>query len=335
MKTENILEVSNLKKYFSTGMGGIFSRKTRLIKAVDGISFCLHKGQTFGLVGESGCGKSTTGRSILRLIKITAGEILYQGKDIDGYARQEIMQYRRDVQAVFQDPYGSLNPRMRVGEFIAEPMRVHRIGDAHDRKKRVHELLGVVGLSPDHARRFPHEFSGGQRQRICIARALSLNPQLLILDEPVSALDVSIRSQILNLLMDLQEEFGLTYLFISHDLSVVEHLCDYVAVMYLAQIVEMAPCEMIFKNCIHPYTKALLSAILVPDPELPPQSIILEGDVADPRGLEKGCRFQNRCFQAGAECLQNEPELVEVAPNHLVACLKRAPVTNAKTAPQD
>lgn len=324
MKAESILKVSNLKKYFSTGKEGIFSRKTKMIRAVDGISFSLHKGQTFGLVGESGCGKSTTGRSILRLIKITAGEILYQGKDIDGYARQEIMQYRREVQAVFQDPYGSLNPRMRVGEFIAEPMQVHRISDARGRKQRVHELLGVVGLSPDHARRFPHEFSGGQRQRICIARALSLNPKLVILDEPVSALDVSIRAQILNLLMDLQEEFGLTYLFISHDLSVVEHISDFVAVMYLAKIVEMAPCEMIFKNPLHPYTNALLSAILVPDPELAQDAIILEGDVADPHGLEKGCGFRNRCFNATDECMEKEAELIEVEPNHKVACLRVA-----------
>jgi ABC-type oligopeptide transport system ATPase subunit len=258
MKGESILKVNNLKKYFSMGKEGIFSGKARMVKAVDGIDFSLYKGQTFGLVGESGCGKTTTGRCILKLYGITDGEILFQGKNIHSFEGKGRMQYRRDVQAVFQDPYGSLNPRMRVGEFIEEPMLVHGIFDSSDRKKRVQELLGVVGLSSDHASRYPHEFSGGQRQRICIARALSLKPKLVILDEPVSALDVSIRAQILNLLMDLQEEFGLTYLFISHDLSVVEHISDFVAVMYLAKIVEMAPCEMIFKNPLHPYTNALL-----------------------------------------------------------------------------
>jgi len=232
------------------------------------------------------------------------------------------MQYHRDVQAVFQDPYGSLNPRMRVGEFIEEPMLVHGILNSRGRRERVKKLLEVVGLSADQARRFPHEFSGGQRQRICIARALSLNPKLLILDEPVSALDVSIRAQILNLLMDLQEEFGLTYLFISHDLSVVEHISDLVAVMYLAKIVEMAPCERIFKNPLHPYTQALLSAIPVPDPELAQEAIILEGDITDPITLEKGCPFRNRCFNASEECTEKEPKLIEVEPNHLVACLK-------------
>ena len=324
MKGETILQANNLRKYFSMGKEGIFSGKGRMVKAVDGINFSLFKGQTFGLVGESGCGKSTTGRCILKLYGITDGEILFQGKNIHTFGGSEQMQYRRDVQAVFQDPYGSLNPRMRVGEFIEEPMLVHRIFDSRGRKEKVEELLGVVGLSSDHTRRFPHEFSGGQRQRICIARALSLNPRLLILDEPVSALDVSIRSQILNLLMDLQEEFGLTYLFISHDLSVVEHISNYVAVMYLAKIVEMAPCEMIFKNPLHPYTNALLSAILVPDPELAQETIILEGDIADPRGLEKGCRFRNRCFNADDECMEKEPDLIEVEPNHQVACLRVA-----------
>jgi len=322
MKEETILQVNNLKKYFSMGKEGIFSKKVRMIKAVDGINFSLYKGQTFGLVGESGCGKSTTGRCILKLYRITDGEILFQGKNIDIFDGKEKMQYHRDVQAVFQDPYGSLNPRMRVGEFIGEPMLVHGILNSRGRRERVKQLLEVVGLSADHARRFPHEFSGGQRQRICIARALSLNPKLLILDEPVSALDVSIRAQILNLLMDLQEEFGLTYLFISHDLSVVEHISDLVAVMYLAKIVEMAPCKKIFKNPFHPYTQALLSAIPVPDPELAQETIILEGDVTDPLTLEKGCLFRNRCFNASEECSEKEPELIEVEPNHQVACLK-------------
>ncbi|MCD6266029.1 MAG: ATP-binding cassette domain-containing protein [Deltaproteobacteria bacterium] len=322
MKGEVILEAKNIKKYFLMGKEGIFSKKARMIKAVDGINFSLYKGQTFGLVGESGCGKSTIGRCILRLYRITDGEMLFQGKNIDIFDGKEKMQYHRDVQAVFQDPYGSLNPRMRVGEFIEEPMLVHGILNSRGRRERVKKLLEVVGLSADQARRFPHEFSGGQRQRICIARALSLNPKLLILDEPVSALDVSIRAQILNLLMDLQEEFGLTYLFISHDLSVVEHISDLVAVMYLAKIVEMAPCERIFKNPLHPYTQALLSAIPVPDPELAQEAIILEGDITDPITLEKGCPFRNRCFNASEECTEKEPKLIEVEPNHLVACLK-------------
>ena len=322
MKGEVILEAKNIKKYFLMGKEGIFSKKARMIKAVDGINFSLYKGQTFGLVGESGCGKSTIGRCILRLYRITEGEMLFQGKNIDIFDGKEKMQYHRDVQAVFQDPYGSLNPRMRVGEFIEEPMLVHGILNSRGRRERVKKLLEVVGLSADQARRFPHEFSGGQRQRICIARALSLNPKLLILDEPVSALDVSIRAQILNLLMDLQEEFGLTYLFISHDLSVVEHISDLVAVMYLAKIVEMAPCERIFKNPLHPYTQALLSAIPVPDPELAQEAIILEGDITDPITLEKGCPFRNRCFNASEECTEKEPKLIEVEPNHLVACLK-------------
>ena len=322
MKGEAILEAKNIKKYFLMGKEGIFSKKARMIKAVDGINFSLYKGQTFGLVGESGCGKSTIGRCILRLYRITDGEMLFQGKNIDIFDGKEKMQYRRDVQAVFQDPYGSLNPRMRVGEFIEEPMLVHGILNSRGRRERVKKLLEVVGLNADQARRFPHEFSGGQRQRICIARALSLNPKLLILDEPVSALDVSIRAQILNLLMDLQEEFGLTYLFISHDLSVVEHISDLVAVMYLAKIVEMAPCERIFKNPLHPYTQALLSAIPVPDPELAQEAIILEGDITDPITLEKGCPFRNRCFNASEECTEKEPKLIEVEPNHLVACLK-------------
>jgi len=324
MKEEIILQVNNLKKYFSIGKEGIFSRTAGVVKAVDGISFSLYKGQTLGLVGESGCGKSTTGRCILKLYGITDGEILFQGKSIHTFDGGEQIQYRRDMQAVFQDPYGSLNPRMKVGEFIAEPMVVHGLFDSRGRKKRVEELLAVVGLMPDHAWRYPHEFSGGQRQRICIARALSLNPKLMILDEPVSALDVSIRAQILNLFMDLQEELGLTYLLISHDLSVVEHISDFVAVMYLGEILEIAPCEMLFKNPLHPYTNALISAILVPDPELAQESIVLDGDVADFHGLEKGCCFQNRCFNVSNECSENEQELIEVEQNHQVACLKVA-----------
>jgi oligopeptide/dipeptide ABC transporter ATP-binding protein len=322
MNEETILQVNNLKKYFSMGKDSIFSRKERIVKALDGITFSLDKGQTFGLVGESGCGKSTAGRSILRLHKITDGEILFQGRSIDTLEGKEKMRYRLDVQAVFQDPYASLNPRMRVGEIIEEPMLVHGILDSRGRRERVRELLEVVGLSADHISRFPHEFSGGQRQRVGIARALSLNPKLVILDEPVSALDVSIRAQILNLLMDLQQEFSLTYLFISHDLSVVEHISNVVAVMYLGKILEIAPCERIFKDPLHPYTQAILSAIPVPDPELSRQAIILEGDVADPLSLEKGCLFRNRCFNATGDCSEKEPELIEVEPNHQVACLK-------------
>ena len=319
MKSEPILKIKDLKKYFSMGKEGIFSRKSMMIKAVDGINFFLNKGQTFGLVGESGCGKSTTGRSILKLYEVTDGEILFQGKNIHSFAGKEKMQYRRDVQAVFQDPYGSLNPRMRIGEFIEEPMLVHGIFNSRDRKKRVAKLLGVVGLSSDHASRYPHEFSGGQRQRICIARALSLNPKLVILDEPVSALDVSIRAQVLNLLMDLQEEFGLTYLFISHDLSVIRHLCNRIAVMYLGTICELAPTKELFESPRHPYTQALLSAI----PKLGRQKanhIKLKGEVPTPINLPSGCIFHGRCLYTNERCINEIPRLIRMDSGTKVAC---------------
>lgn len=308
-----ILEVDHVKKYFST-------KRHQVVKAVDDVSFSIDEGQALGLVGESGCGKSTLGRCLLKLQPVTRGKILFQGEAIEEFKGHKGAQYRRAVQAVFQDPYGSLNPRMRIGEIIEEPLFVHRIYPKKGRKRRVEDLVEKVGLKPDHIHRFPHEFSGGQRQRICIARALSLNPKMIILDEPVSALDVSIQAQILNLLMDLKEEFRLTYLFISHALSVVEHISDVVAVMYLGKIVETAPCEVIFKDARHPYTRALLSAVLDPDPEGHKPGLVLEGDVGEFQNAQNGCRFLNRCVHSKAECRVREPELREVGVGHRLAC---------------
>ena len=313
MSHSTLLEINAVKKYFTVG-------KQTFVKAVDGVTFSLRKGQTLGLVGESGCGKSTIGRCILRLHGITGGKILFEDRNIDTYRHKERLNYCRNVQSVFQDPYGSLNPRMRIEEIIGEPVLVHRLMDTRSRRQHVEELIHIVGLKPDHLKRYPHEFSGGQRQRICIARALSLNPKLVVLDEPVSALDVSIRAQILNLLMDLQDRFGLTYLFISHDLSVVEHISEVVVVMYLGKIVEIAPCDRIFNQPLHPYTQGLLSAILSPEPGSAKTLSILEGDVTETWGLERGCLFRNRCFKAKDECAEAKPALFEVDPEHKVAC---------------
>jgi len=314
LEDQPILKVERVKKYF-------FQKRHQVIKAVDDVSFSIGKGRTLGLVGESGCGKSTLGKCILKLQSVTQGTIFFKGEAIEGFKGRRGAEYRKGVQAVFQDPYGSLNPRMRVGEIIEEPLFVHGVCPKKDRRRRVKDLIEKVGLKPDHLRRYPHEFSGGQRQRICIARALSLNPQIIILDEPVSALDVSIQAQILNLLMDLKEEFHLTYLFISHALSVVEHISDVVAVMYLGRIVEAAPSQVIFTEARHPYTKALLAAAFDPDPEGPKPHLVLEGDIGESRTAEGACRFIDRCPHPVAECRDKEPELRQVGAGHYLACL--------------
>ncbi len=311
MNQEKILEVKNLKKYFNLRSGFLLQRSVGAVKAVDDISFYIKKGETFGLVGESGCGKSTTARVILRLVEPTEGDVLYEGKNLFKLKYKQMFKVRRDIQIIFQDPYASLSPRMTVGDIVSEPLEIHKIGDKASRIKKVKELLKVVGLNPEHLNRYPHEFSGGQRQRVGIARALALTPNLILCDEPVSALDVSVQAQILNLMMDLQKEFHLTYLFIAHDLSVVKHVSNRVAVMYLGKIVEVAKSEKLYKNPLHPYTVGLLSAVPIPDPELEKQRkrIILEGDVPSPINPPSGCRFHPRCPIAKEICSQEEPEL--------------------------
>ena len=296
-----------------------------MVRAVDGISFGIRRGETFGLVGESGCGKSTTGRSILRLIEPTSGEVRFDGRDLLSLPSNELRRLRREMQIIFQDPYSSLNPRMKVGETVEEPLVIHRVGSRADRADRVANLLRLVGLEPEHAARYPHEFSGGQRQRIGIARALALNPKFIVCDEPVSALDVSVQAQVVNLLQDLQEQLGLTYLFISHGLSVVEHISTRVGIMYLGKLVEVASSEEIFRNPLHPYTKALLSAIPIPDPELRRERLPLKGDIPTATEPPSGCRFRTRCPIAESRCADEEPELIEVTPDHFVACMVVAP----------
>jgi len=318
-----ILEVKNLKKYFPIKRGIVFSKHVGDVKAVDGVSFYIRKGETLGLVGESGCGKSTVARTIIRLLDPTDGEIIFDGVDISKLPYSSLRRIRRDMQIIFQDPYSSLNPRMTVSEIIGEPLQVHKIvSSSKEREKRVQELLELVGLAPYHATRYPHEFSGGQRQRIGIARALALNPKFIVADEPTSTLDVSIRSQIINLLQDLQKEFKLTYLFISHDLAVIRHICDRIAVMYLGKIVELSENEDLYTSPLHPYTQALLSAIPIPDPELVEKrkKIVLTGDVPSPVNPPSGCRFHPRCPSAMDICSKIEPELKEIKPNHFVAC---------------
>ncbi|WP_144941148.1 ABC transporter ATP-binding protein [Paenibacillus sp. 32O-W] len=316
---ELLLEVQRLKKYFPI-RGGILQKTVGHVKAVDDVSFTLKKGETLGLVGESGCGKSTVGRTILRLNDKTEGQVLFQGTDIHGLPKKELRKLRPRMQLVFQDPYSSLNPRMKIGEAIGEALIDHGIADRKEAREQVLEVLNICGLAPYHIDRFPHEFSGGQRQRIGIARALILNPEFIVADEPVSALDVSIQAQIINLLSDLQETKGLTYLFISHDLSVVEHLCTHVAVMYLGSMVEQASREELFRNPLHPYTKALLSAVPIPDPVMRRERIVLKGDIPSPANPPSGCKFHTRCPMAVDQCKSEVPKYREVAPGHHVAC---------------
>ena len=320
---EPIIEVKGLKMYFPISEGVVFTRKVAEVKAVDGISFHIRKGETFGLVGESGCGKTTTGRCILQLEQATEGQIFFEGVNIAELDRRELNALRQKIQVIFQDPYSSLNPRMKIGDIIGEPMRVHGIEpDAGKRQARVSELLSICGLDPKFADRYPHEMSGGQRQRVGIGRALALNPEFIICDEPVSALDVSIQAQVINLLEDLRDEFGLTYLFIAHDLSVVRHLCHRVAVMYLGKIVELAECDELYDNPIHPYTQALLAAVPVPDPEIESkrEHTVMKGEVPSPINPPSGCVFHPRCPLAVEGCRSVVPELREIKPGHWVAC---------------
>ncbi|MGH7427985.1 MAG: ABC transporter ATP-binding protein [Candidatus Methylomirabilaceae bacterium] len=316
-----LLEVRNLVKHFPITKGFIFQRQVGAVRAVDDVSFFIRKGETLGLVGESGCGKTTTGRVILRLMEPTTGEAYFEGSNIFKLSKEELRRLRRNMQIIFQDPYSSLNPRMTVGDIIGEPLEIHNLARGKEKVRRVQELLEVVGLSPYHANRYPHEFSGGQRQRIGIARALAVNPKLIICDEPVSALDVSIQAQVLNLLQELQKEFGLTYLFIAHDLSVVKHISDRIAVMYLGRIVEVATTAELFSNPQHPYTEALLSAVPIPNPGMRRERIILPGDVPSPINPPKGCRFHTRCLYAQDSCRVDDPALVDYWGNeHYVAC---------------
>ncbi len=317
---DDLLQVRNLAKHFPIRKGFFSSRVTGHVRAVDDVSFNIARGETLGLVGESGCGKSTTGRLLIRLMEPTSGSILLNGDDIATIPPDELRARRRDVQIIFQDPFSSLNPRKTVEGIISEPLIVHRIGTKPERQARVAELLKTVGLAPDHARRYPHEFSGGQRQRIGIARALALNPKFIVCDEPVSALDVSIQAQVINLMQDLQRELGLTYLFISHNLAVIRHIADRVAVMYLGKIVELTDKHSLYDNPQHPYTKALLSAIPVANPEHRRQRIPLSGDVPSPIGPPAGCRFNSRCPYAEPRCREIEPPLVDVGGGHQVAC---------------
>jgi oligopeptide transport system ATP-binding protein len=319
---EVLLYLKDLVKHFPIKQGIIFKREIGAVHAVDGVSFDIYKGETLGLVGESGCGKSTTGRAIMRLFKPTAGEVVFDGVNLVDLPAEEMRKTRKHLQMIFQDPYACLNPRLTVGEMIGEAMVIHRVGSRKEIRVRVMDLLEKVGLDPAFSNRYPHEFSGGQRQRIGIARALALEPKLIVCDEPISALDVSIQAQVVNLLEDLQEDLGLTYLFIAHDLSMVHHIADRVAVMYLGVIVEIAECTELWEHPLHPYTLALMSAVPIPNPRLEEKRkrIILEGDVPSPIDPPSGCRFRTRCSLMQAICAEEKPEMREMTPGHFVAC---------------
>ncbi len=324
-ETSTLLSVRHLVKHFPV------EGSDDVVQAVDDVSFDIIAGETLGLVGESGCGKSTVGRCLLRLHEPTSGEVLFEGTDIVGLPNNEMQALRRQMQIIFQDPYASLNPRLRIRSIISEPLKIHRIGTKAEQNERVADLLQKVGLDPNYADRYPHEFSGGQRQRIGIARALALNPKLIICDEPVSALDVSVQAQVVNLLQDIQEEFGLTYLFISHGLAVVEHISNRVAVMYLGKLVEICDAVELYERPLHPYTQALLSAIPVPDPKHKRDRIVLTGDVPTPINPPSGCRFRTRCPLATDECAAVVPELREIRPGHFAACIKVDGYETSKT----
>lgn len=330
--THPLIQVRDLTKSFPI-KGGLLGREVASVKAVQGVNLEIRKGETLGLVGESGCGKSTLGRAIIRLIEPTSGQILLDGKDITNTKGEELRALRRRVQIIFQDPYASLNPRMTVGSIIAEPLEIHKLFDSRkDREDRVKQLLDTVGLRPEHINRYPHEFSGGQRQRIGIARALAVDPEFIVCDEPVSALDVSIQAQVINLLMDLQQKLGLTYLFIAHDLKVVEHISNRVAVMYLGRVVEIADSEELYRHPQHPYTKALLSAIPVPNPKRREGRVILTGDVPSPIHPPTGCHFHPRCPIAVENCKMEVPQLKATRPDHFTSCL-RVPPMGVETQP--
>jgi len=314
-----LLTLNNITKHFPA-RGGMFKKSDGVVHAVDGVSFSIEEGETFGLVGESGCGKSTLGRVIARLIEPTSGEVIFDSKDITRLKAKELKSVRRGLQLIFQDPYASLNPRMPVGEIIGEALKIHNIANGKERGERVKKLIDIVGLPKDSAYRYPHEFSGGQRQRIGIARALALNPRFIIADEPISALDVSIQAQIINLFKDLQKEFGLTYLFITHDLRVVEYISNRIAVMYLGKIVEIGNSADIYSHPVHPYTEALLSAVPMPDPKRKKKRIILKGDIPSPLNPPSGCRFHTRCIYAQERCRVEEPLLIPRRDNRLAAC---------------
>ena len=318
--TAPLLEVRDLTRHFAVRKG-LFGRTTGHVRAVDGVSFTIHRGETLGLVGESGCGKSTTGKTLLKLLEPDGGSILFDGSDITGFDRKRMAPVRRDLQVIFQDPYSSINPRATAGGYVGEPLRIHGLARGREALARVAELFEHVGLRPEHMRRYPHEFSGGQRQRLAVARALSLNPRLIVADEAVSALDVSIQASVINLLKDLQQEFGLAYLFIAHDIGVVEHISHRVAVMYLGKLVELADRKTLFTSPQHPYTQALLSAVPIPNPRLRRgQRLLLEGDVPSPINPPSGCRFHTRCPFAEDRCRVEEPKLRELSPGQLAAC---------------
>lgn len=319
MAGEVLLNVKNLVKHFPI-KGGLWGRTIGAVKAVDGVNFFIREGETLGMVGESGCGKSTTGRVVLRLLEATSGEVWFRDKNVLDLDKEEMRALRREMQIIFQDPYASLNPRMTVGNIIGEAMEIHGLASGKEKEERVIELLETVGLTAMHMRRYPHEFSGGQRQRIGVARALAVDPSLIICDEPVSALDVSIQAQVINLMQDLQNEFGLTYLFIAHDLSVVKHISDRVAVMYLGKIVELAEKDELYRNPQHPYTQALLSAIPIADPTLKRERIILDGDVPSPVNPPKGCHFHTRCKYCMDKCKEEDPIFKDYGSEHFVAC---------------